>query len=76
MKRYIVAILYVSLAFQARSAAAADIVPGTSDALPQLVTPRGTYKLGKKPYPAGTRSQWIAEGRVLARAPEGYYLPR
>ena len=30
-------------------------------------------KVGKKPYPAGTRAQWIAQGRVLGRAPEGAF---
>ena len=28
---------------------------------------------GKKPYPAGTRAQWIEEGRVLGEAPEGSF---
>ena len=35
----------------------------------------GTFKLGKKPYPQGTRELWIAGGRVLAGAPDGY-LPQ
>ncbi len=30
-------------------------------------------KPGKKPYPPGTREQWIAEGRVLGQAPDGAF---
>jgi DUF971 family protein len=46
------------------------------DPLPRLVSRRGeTFQLGKRPYPVGTREKWIAEGRVLGKAPEGY-LPR
>ena len=56
----------------AGSAASAKLIPGDSNSLPRLVTAHGTFKLGKKPYPAGTREKWIAEGRVLARAPDGY----
>lgn len=41
--------------------------------LPVFHSRYGTFKLGKKPYPAGTRDAWIAEGRVLAAAPEGYF---
>jgi len=51
----------------------AKLIPGTSNSLPRLVTSHGTYTLGKKPYPAGTRAKWIAEGRTLARAPDGYF---
>ena len=40
--------------------------------LPRMATRHGEYILGKKPYPAGTRERWIAEGRVLGEAPEGY----
>ncbi len=46
-------------------------IPATSNSLPRLATPYGTFALGKKPYPAGTRAKWIGEGRALARAPEG-----
>ncbi len=28
------------------------------------------FKLGKRPYPPGTRDKWIAEGRVLGSAPK------
>ena len=59
--------------FWAGSEAQAKFIPGTSNSLPKLVTSHGTYTLGKKPYPAGTRAKWIAEGRALARAPEGYF---
>ncbi len=48
----------------------ADAAPGS---LPVIQTPHGTYKLGKKPYPPGTRAQWIKEGRVLGAAPAGYF---
>ncbi len=75
-KRHVLSILLVAMGFLAAgSEAPAKLIPGTSNSLPQLVTSHGTFKLGKKPYPKGTREQWIAEGRVLARAPEGY-LPR
>jgi hypothetical protein len=57
----------------ASSEAQAKFIPGTSNSLPKLVTSHGTYTLGKKPYPAGTRDAWIAEGRALARAPDGYF---
>ena len=58
--------------FVAGSAASAKLIPGDSNSLPRLVTAHGTFKLGKKPYPAGTREKWIAEGRALGKAPEGY----
>ena len=75
-KRHVLPILLVAIGFLAAGPEApAELIPGTSNSLPQLVTSHGTFKLGKKPYPKGTREQWIAEGRVLARAPEGY-LPR
>ena len=75
-KRRVLPILLVAMGFLAAGPEApAKLIPGTSNSLPQLVTSHGTFKLGKKPYPKGTREQWIAEGRVLARAPEGY-LPR
>ena len=51
--------------FWAGSEAQAKFIPGTSNSLPKLVTSHGTYTLGKKPYPAGTRAKWIAEGRAL-----------
>jgi len=34
--------------------------------LPVLKTKVGTFKLGKKPYPQGTRDKWIASGRALS----------
>ena len=40
--------------------------------LPRMATRHGEYVLGKRPYPTGTRERWIAEGRVLGEAPEGY----
>jgi len=49
--------------------------PSTLPPLRTITTRYGAFKLGKRPYPAGTRSAWIAEGRVLAAAPEGV-LPR
>ena len=58
--------------FVAGPAASAKLIPGDSNSLPRLVTAHGTFKLGKKPYPAGTREKWIAEGRALGKAPEGY----
>ena len=70
-KRHVLPMLLVAMGFLAAgSEAPAKLIPGTSNSLPQLVTSHGTFKLGKKPYPKGTREQWIAEGRVLARAPE------
>ena len=47
----------------------ARLIEGTETELPRLATANGTFKLGKKPYPEGTREQWIREGRVLGRAP-------
>ncbi len=59
------------------AAAPAQLIPGGSNSLPRLVTRRGeTFALGKKPYPAGTRAQWIAEGRARARAPADSRQPR
>ena len=55
------------------SAADAKLIPAGSNSVPRLVTAHGTFKLGKKPYPAGTREKWIAEGRVLGRAPDGLF---
>jgi hypothetical protein len=44
-----------------------------ADSLPRLASRRGeTFKLGKRPYPSGTRAKWIAEGRALGKAPEGH----
>ncbi|RLD10744.1 MAG: hypothetical protein DRI44_05315 [Chlamydiae bacterium] len=37
--------------------------------LPVLQTKTGEFKLGKKPYPQGTREKWIAAGRVFSAAP-------
>ena len=69
----VMASLWLAIGFLPLPASAAKLIPGTSNSLPRLATSHGTYKLGKKPYPAGTREQWIAEGRVLGRAPEGYF---
>ena len=55
--------------------AQARLIAGTETSLPRLVTSHGTYKLGKKPYPAGTRDKWIAAGRALATTPAGYLPP-
>ena len=55
--------------------ARAERIAGTSNSLPRFVSRHGTFKLGKKPYPAGTREKWIAEGRVLGQAPAGV-LPK
>ncbi len=75
-KRIVLSLLLSSLFCLPAFAAPAKFIPGTSNALPRMVTSKGkTYILGKKPYPAGTRAKWIAEGRALARAPESY-LPR
>lgn len=63
----------LALGFAADSGAQARLVPGTSNSLPQLVSRHGTFALGKKPYPKGTRDQWLAEGRALAKAPDGYF---
>ncbi len=55
-------------------AGAGTAAPGPEPGLSQLVSRTGaTYALGKKPYPAGLREEWIQEGRVLARAPDGYF---
>ena len=65
-------ISWFALAVLAGSGAwAVERIPGKGGSLPRLVTKEGTFKLGKKPYPAGTREQWIAEGRVLGSAPDG-----
>ena len=58
-----------SLAQRSRTLKSVD----ADEPLPEIVTRYGRFKLGKKPYPPGTRDQWIAEGRVLAAAPEGYF---
>jgi hypothetical protein len=55
--------------------AQARLIAGTETSLPRIVTSYGDFALGKKPYPEGTREKWIAEGRVLAQAPEGYLPP-
>ena len=75
-KRVILPVLLSFLFCLPAFAAQARLIPGTATELPKLVTKEGkTYKLGKKPYPAGTRAKWIAEGRALAKTPESY-LPR
>ena len=71
-KPLVVSISLLTVFFLACFSAHGRLVPGDANTLPRMVTSHGTYKLGKKPYPAGTREQWIAEGRVLAKAPEGY----
>ncbi len=35
-----------------------------------LNTETGEFKLGKKPYPKGTREKWINDGRALSAAPK------
>lgn len=47
--------------------------PSTLPPLPVFHSRHGDFKLGKRPYPAGTRAAWIGEGRVLAAAPEGTF---
>ncbi len=75
-KRIVWSVLLSALIGLPAFAAAAQFIPGTATELPKLVTKEGkTYKLGKKPYPAGTRAKWIAEGRVLAKTPDGL-LPK
>lgn len=63
--------LWLALGPQAMGEENAETVP----ALRKVSTRNGTFVLGKRPYPEGTREQWIAEGRVLGAAPEGM-LPR
>ncbi len=76
IKRMVLPVLLSVLFCLPALADGARLIPGTATELPKLVTKTGkTYKLGKKPYPAGTREKWIAEGRVLAKTPEGY-LPQ
>ena len=75
-KRIVWSVLLSALIGLPAFAASAQFIPGTATELPKLVTKEGkTYKLGKKPYPAGTRAKWIAEGRVLAKTPDGL-LPK
>ena len=71
-KPLVVSIPLLTVFFLACFSAQGRLVPGDANTLPRMVTSHGTFKLGKKPYPAGTREQWIAEGRVLGRAPENY----
>ena len=54
---------------------AGGTAPAPAETLPRAVTSYGSFPLGKKPYPAGTRRKWIESGRALARAPAGM-LPR
>ena len=75
-KRWVWMGLWIAAGLVLGSGAQAKLLPGTTNALPRLVTKRGeSFALGKKPYPKGTREKWVAEGRVLARAPEGV-LPK
>jgi hypothetical protein len=48
----------------------------TNTATARFASRRSAFTAGKKPYPVGTRAKWIAEGRVLGRAPEGYFTKR
>ncbi len=41
--------------------------------LPIVNTKSGAFKLGKKPYPKGTRDKWIAAGRVLSAVPKSTF---
>lgn len=76
-KRWVWMGLLIAAGLALGSGAQAKLLPETTHALPRLVTKRGeTFALGKKPYPKGTREKWIAEGRALARAPEGYLTKR
>jgi len=45
-----------------------------SNGMPYLVTSHGIYKLGKRPYPAGTREKFIAEGRALGALPADFVV--
>jgi len=75
-RRAVLSVLLSSVICYSAWAATPQFIPGTATELPRLVTKEGkTYKLGKKPYPAGTRAKWIAEGRTLAKTPVGY-LPQ
>jgi len=67
----VVLLLFVAGA-EAKAREPAKLIAGTATSLPRIVTSYGSFALGKKPYPAGTRAKWIAEGRALARAPAGY----
>jgi len=73
MKRYVPNILFIALSILPGMHGLAKLIPGTPDTLPRIETTQRTFVLGKKPYPAGTRDQFIAEGRALARAPAGYF---
>ena len=76
IRRAVLSALLSSAICYSAWAATPRFIPGTATDLPQLVTKEGKiYKLGKKPYPAGTRAKWIAEGRTLAKTPDGY-LPK
>lgn len=68
---WVVAMAWLPVSAQAQ----ARLIAGTETELPKLETAYGTFKLGKKPYPEGTREEWIKEGRALAQAPEGYLPP-
>ncbi len=70
-------LLLIAAGLAMGTGAEGKLLPGTSNSLPRMVSKRGeTFVLGKKPYPPGTRTQWIAEGRVLAKAPAGYLRHR
>jgi hypothetical protein len=71
MALWVAAVAWIPASAQAQ----ARLIAGTETELPKLETAYGTFKLGKKPYPEGTREAWIKEGRVLAQAPEGYLPP-
>jgi Malectin domain/Papain family cysteine protease len=69
-RRFILAVPLFALCVLQGTAGEGRMIKGTSNSLPRMVTSYGTYGLGKKPYPEGTRKRWIAEGRVQARAPK------
>ena len=62
--------MFVMLAVCATHAATAF----TSNGMPYLATSHGTYKLGKRPYPPGTRARFIAEGRALGALPADFVV--
>ena len=75
-KRVVIPILSFVLTCLTALAGTSRLIPGTETELPKLASKTGkTYKLGKKPYPAGTRAAWVAEGRALATTPAGI-LPK
>jgi hypothetical protein len=47
-----------------------------SNGVSYLATSRGLYALGKRPYPRGTRAQFIASGRALGAVPDEIVMRR